>query len=723
VIQASRRSVRLLAWALVLAAAALLGAHLLGLIDGLTLERLKSSRDALAEWREGQPLAAAGMFFAIYVIATGLSIPGAVILTLAGGALFGLVLGLLLVSFASSLGALLAFLLSRYLFRGLVRQRLGRLLEPLDAGLRKDGAFYLLTLRLVPLFPFWLVNLAMGLSSIPAIRFYLVSQIGMLPATFVYVNAGTQIGAIDAVGDVLSPPLLASFVLLGLLPLVVRGCLGWLQRRRQAARWSRPTRFDRNLIVIGAGAGGLVTAYVAAAARAQVTLVEAAAMGGDCLNHGCVPSKTLIRTARLARQIRQSRHFGLAHADPQVDFKALMQRVREVIARIEPHDSVERYRGLGVEVLEGRARVLSPWTVRIDRGDGGHQVLSARHIVIATGASPLIPDLPGLEAAGYLTSETVWGLERLPRRLVVLGGGPIGCELGQAFSGLGSRVTLVESAARVLGREDPDVSELVESGLREDGVQVLTGYQALRVEQDQDQKWLVVRGEAGELKLPFDELLCAVGRRPRVDGLGLEAVGVALTASGAIAVDAFLQTSCPGILAVGDVTGSSQFTHAAAHQGWHAAVNAMFAGFWRIRLDQSVMPRATFTEPEVARVGLTESEARAQGVDFEVTRYDLAELDRAIVDGCNRGFVKVLTPRGGDRILGATAVGEHASEWIAEMTLAMRHGLGLKRVLSTVHLYPSFAEANRHAAGLWRSAHAPAYLLAWIEGFHRWRRG
>jgi pyruvate/2-oxoglutarate dehydrogenase complex dihydrolipoamide dehydrogenase (E3) component/uncharacterized membrane protein YdjX (TVP38/TMEM64 family) len=706
------------------AAAALFGAHFLGLLDGLTLERLKSSRDALVAWREASPLAAAGSFFAIYVLATGLSVPGAVILTLAGGALFGLTLGLLLVSFASSLGALLAFLLTRHLFREWVRQRLGRALDPIDAGVRKDGLYYLLTLRLVPLFPFWLVNLAMGLSSMGALRFYLVSQLGMLPATLVYVNAGTQIGAIEVVGDVLSPLLLASLVLLGVLPLLTRWFLGCLQRRRQAARWSRPRRFDRNLIVIGAGAGGLVTAYVGAAARARVTLVERSAMGGDCLNYGCVPSKTLIRTARLTRQIRQAKRFGLGEMDPQVDFKALMQRVREVIARIEPHDSVERYTGLGVEVLQGRARLLSPWTVRIEGGDGRHQVLSARHIVIATGATPVVPDLPGLEEAGYLTSETVWGLERLPQRLVVLGGGPIGCELGQAFAQLGSRVTLVESAGRVLAREDPEVSELVEAGLREDGAQVLTGYQAVRVEQGQQgQKWLLVRSEKGELKLPFDELLCAVGRKPRVDGLGLESVGVALTSDGKIAVDTYLQTSCPSVLAVGDVTGLSQFTHAAAHQGWHAAVNAMFDGFWRFRLDQSVIPRATFTDPEVARVGLTESEARAQGVDFEVTRYELAELDRAIVDGCNRGFVKVLTPRGRDRILGATAVGEHASEWIAEMSLAMKHGLGLKRILSTVHLYPSFAEANRHAAGVWRSAHAPARLLVLIERFHRWRRG
>jgi pyruvate/2-oxoglutarate dehydrogenase complex dihydrolipoamide dehydrogenase (E3) component/uncharacterized membrane protein YdjX (TVP38/TMEM64 family) len=688
----------------------------------LTLDQLKASRDALQAQVLSAPLATAAVFFAVYVAAAALSIPGAVVLTLAAGAMFGLGWGLLLVSFASSLGALLAFLAARYLLRDGIQARFGKALAPINEGVRKDGPFYLLTLRLVPLFPFWLVNLLMGLTPMGAARFYVVSQLGMLPGTVVYVNAGTQLAAIRSPGDVLSPGLLGSFVLLGLFPLLAKAGVGWLRRRKLYARWTKPKSFDRNLVVIGAGAGGLVSAYIAAAVKAKVTLVEGHRMGGDCLNFGCVPSKALIRSAKMARQLKKAHELGLADAAGRVDFAAVMARVHRVIADIAPHDSVERYTGLGVDVLQGHARITSPWTVEVTDADGRRQTLTTKAIVIAAGASPFVPPIPGLKDAGFLTSDTVWGLTELPQRLVVLGGGPIGSELAQSFARLGSAVTQVEMAPRLMGREDPEVSDLVAASLRADGVNVLTGHQALRVEVVGGEKRLVAKQGEREVVIPFDQLLCAVGRSPRVTGYGLEELGIPLTPRKTIETNAWLQTLYPNIYAVGDVAGPFQFTHTAAHQAWYAAVNALFGRLRRFKADYRVIPWATFTDPEVARVGLSETEAKEQGIAFEVTRYGIDDLDRAIADGTAHGFVKVLTVPGKDRILGVTIVGEHAGDLLAEYVLAMKHGLGLNKILGTIHTYPTLAEANKYAAGEWKRAHAPHKLLQWLARYHAWER-
>jgi pyruvate/2-oxoglutarate dehydrogenase complex dihydrolipoamide dehydrogenase (E3) component/uncharacterized membrane protein YdjX (TVP38/TMEM64 family) len=688
----------------------------------LTLDNLKASRDALQARVQAAPLATAGLFFVVYVAAAALSIPGALILTLAAGAMFGLGWGLLLVSFASSLGALLAFLVARYLLRDAIQARLGKSLAPINEGVAKDGTFYLLTLRLVPVFPFWLINLLMGLTPMGAGRFYLVSQLGMLAGTAVYVNAGTQLAAIQSPGDILSPGLLGSFVLLGLFPLLAKAGVGWLERRKVYAKWVKPRSFDRNLVVIGAGAGGLVSAYIAAAVKAKVTLIESHRMGGDCLNFGCVPSKALIRSAKMARQLKKAHELGVADAAGRVDFAAVMKRVHGVIADVEPHDSVERYSGLGVEVLQGHARMTSPWTVEVKLADGATQTLTTKAIVIAAGASPFVPPIPGLKEAGFLTSDTVWGLTELPGRLVVLGGGPIGSELAQSFARLGSTVTQVEMAPRIMVREDPEVSELVAASLRADGVDVLTGHQAVRVEVVDGEKRLVARHGQAEVVIPFDELLCAVGRSPRVSGYGLEELGIPLTPRKTIETNAWLQTRYPNIYAVGDVAGPFQFTHTAAHQAWYAAVNALFGRFRRFKADYSVVPWATFTDPEVARVGLSETEAKEQGIAFEVTRYGIDDLDRAIADGTAHGFVKVLTVPGKDRILGVTIVGEHAGDLLAEYVLAMKHGLGLNKILGTIHTYPTLAEANKYAAGEWKRAHAPQKLLQWVGRYHEWER-
>jgi pyruvate/2-oxoglutarate dehydrogenase complex dihydrolipoamide dehydrogenase (E3) component/uncharacterized membrane protein YdjX (TVP38/TMEM64 family) len=688
----------------------------------LTLDNLKASRDALVGAYQARPLAVVAAYFAVYVVATALSIPGAVVLTLAAGAMFGLWVGLLVVSFASSLGGLLAFLAARYLLRDMVQARLGKALAPINEGVKKDGTFYLLTLRLVPAFPFWLINLLMGLTPITAKRFYAVSQVGMLAATFVYVNAGTQLAAIQSPRDVLSPVLLGSFVLLGIFPLIAKAVVGWLQRRKVYARWTRPASYDRNLVVIGAGAGGLVSSYIAAAVKAKVTLIEGHKLGGDCLNFGCVPSKALIRSAKMASQLKKAQTLGIAGATGTVDFAAVMKRIHHVIRDIEPHDSVERYTGLGVEVLQGHARITSPWQVAVTLADGSTRTLTTRSIVIAAGASPFVPPIPGLQDTGFLTSDTVWGLTALPKRLVVLGGGPIGCELAQSFARLGSQVTQVEMAPRVMLREDTEVSDLVATALRDDGVTLLTGHQAVRAEVVDGEKRLVVRQGERELAIAFDELLCAVGRSPRVTGYGLEELGIPLTPRKTIDTNAWLQTLYPNIYAVGDVAGPYQLTHVAAHQAWYAAVNALFGRFKRFKADYAVIPWATFTDPEVARVGLSEAEAREQGVAHEVTRYGIADLDRAIADGTAHGFVKVLTVPGKDKILGVTIVGEHAGDLLAEYVLAMKHGLGLNKILGTIHTYPTLSEANKYAAGEWKRAHAPKRLLEWVARYHAWER-
>ncbi|MGC4366328.1 FAD-dependent oxidoreductase [Hydrogenophaga sp. R2] len=692
----------------------------------LNLQALKEAQGQLEALRSQHPLGLAAAYFAVYVAATALSVPGATVITLAGGALFGLWWGVLIVSFASTLGATLAFLASRFLLRDAVQARFGQRLAEIERGIERDGAFYLLSLRLIPVVPFFLINLLMGLTRMRAGTFYAVSQIGMLPGTLVYVNAGTQLATIGSLRDVLSPALLGSLVLLGVFPWLARWGMGLLRRQRVLSPWAdqRPTRFDRNLIVIGAGAGGLVTAYIGATVKASVTLIEAHAMGGDCLNTGCVPSKALIRSAKLAHQMRHADRWGLQPVQPAVPWREVMARVRSVIRSIEPHDSVARYSGLGVEVLQGRAQLVDPWTVEVALHGGGSQRLTARSIVIATGAAPVVPDLPGLREH-CVTSETLWNaLERLdapPRRLLVLGGGPIGCELSQALARLDAGVTLVEQAPRLLLKEDADVSEQARAALARDGVQVLTDHRALGVVERDGQRWLQVQGDGPVRELPFDLLLCAVGRQARLQGFGLEALGLA--DGRVLETDDHLQTRIPHILAVGDVTGRWQLTHAAAHQAWYAAVNALFGHLRRFRVDARVMPAAVFIEPEVARVGLNEQEAAAQGVPFEVTRYGIDDLDRALADSEAHGFVKVLTVPGRDTILGVTIVGSHAAELLAEYVLAMKHGLGLNRVLGTVHAYPTWSEANKYAAGEWRRAHAPRGVLRWLERYHAWRRG
>ncbi|MEA1604866.1 FAD-dependent oxidoreductase [Pseudomonas spirodelae] len=685
----------------------------------LNLEALKAQQVALNAQVAEQPWLAAGLFFLAYVAVTALSLPGAALMTLLGGALFGLIEGFVLISFASTLGASLAMLSSRFLLRDWVQGRFGQRLASINNGVEREGAFYLFALRLVPLFPFFLINLAMGLTRLPLRTYWWVSQLGMLPGTLVYVNAGRELGQLESLSGILSPGLLGAFVLLGVFPLIARKLLGLIQARRVYAGWHKPKTFDRNLVVIGAGAGGLVSAYIAAAVKAKVSLIEKHQMGGDCLNTGCVPSKALLRSAKLANELKKGEALGFTGVQGQVDFPAVMQRIQRVIADIEPHDSVERYTGLGVEVIEGEAKILSPWTVEVNG-----QTLSSRNLIIAAGARPFVPDIPGLEQIQAYTSDTIWTLRQQPRWLLVLGGGPIGCELSQAFQRLGSQVIQVERGGRLLPREDANASEAVMASLRADGVDLRLGHQAERFEVVDGETRMIARNlDTGEpVTIAFDCLLLALGRKANVSGYGAEELGLTLRDNGTLETDEYLATRFPNIFAVGDVTGPYQFTHVAAHQAWYAAVNALFAGFKRFKADYRVIPHCTFTDPEVARVGLSEAEAQAQNVAYEVTRYGIDDLDRAIADEAAHGYVQVLTTPGKDRILGVTIVGEHAGELLTEYVLAMKYNLGLNKILGTIHSYPTMSEANKYAAGEWKRAHAPQGLLRLVEHFHTWRR-
>jgi pyruvate/2-oxoglutarate dehydrogenase complex dihydrolipoamide dehydrogenase (E3) component/uncharacterized membrane protein YdjX (TVP38/TMEM64 family) len=705
---------------LVLAAIAVLVAAFfaLGGHRYLGLEALRAQQVSIQQYYAAHPWQTALGYFVVYVAVTGLSLPGAAVLTLFGGAVFGLLWCTVIVSFASSIGATLAFLASRFLLRDWVQARFGGRLKPVNEGMAQEGAFYLFALRLVPAFPFFVINLLMGLTTIRTWTFYWVSQLGMLAGTIVYVYAGTQLGEFR-----LSPGLVAAFTLLGIFPLAAKRALGALKARRVYAKWPKPAHFDRNMVVIGAGSAGLVSAYIAAAVKARVTIVEKHRMGGDCLNTGCVPSKALIKTARVLSTIRRAKEYGLKNAVAEFDFAEVMERVQRVIAAVEPHDSIERYTALGVECLQGEAKIASPWIVEIQMPNGKSKVLTTRSIVIAAGARPFVPPIPGIELAGYYTSDTLWGMRELPARLVVLGGGPIGCELAQAFARFGAQVTQVEMLPRLLVREDPEIAAMVEKRFREEGVDVRTGHRAKEFRVVDGHKVLICEHDGRDLAIEFDALLVAVGRVANTAGYGLEDLGIPLTKARTVQTNEFLQTLYPNIYACGDVAGPFQFTHTAAHQAWYAAVNGLFGDLKKFRADYSVITWATFTDPEVARVGLNETDAKEKGVAYEVSTYGIDDLDRAIADEEAHGVVKVLTVPGSDRILGVTIAGEHAGDLIAEFVAAMRHGIGLNKVLGTIHIYPTLAEANKYAAGVWKKAHAPRKLLGYVEKFHAWMRG
>lgn len=691
----------------------ILGVQWFGLDQYLSFDYIKTNQARFYEFYQENALLTISAYMLIYIMTTALSIPGATILTLLGGGLFGFGLGLTLVSFASTIGATLAFLIARVLFRDALEKKYAQKLKSINRGIEKEGAFYLFTLRLVPIFPFFLINIVMGLTKISWWKFFVVSQVGMLAGTAVYVNAGLQLSKLENLQGILSPTMLATFALLGVFPLLANKILGSLRAKRVYQGWKRPKRYEYNMVVIGAGSAGLVTSYICAAVKAKVALVEKEKMGGDCLNTGCVPSKALIRSAKVAYAVKNAKKFGVSVGDVKVDFAAAMNRVHDVIAQIEPHDSIERYTGLGVECITAEAEIISPWEVKVN-----DRILTTKNITIATGASPFVPALPGLEEADFVTSNTLWKLQELPKRFVVLGAGPIGLEMAQSFARLGSKVTVLEMGERILPREDEDVAKVVAERLQLEGVQIITKAKAEKI----DSGKVIYLQEGSQQELEFDKILIAVGRKPNLKGYGLENLNINVRANGTIEANGYLQTNYPNIYVCGDVTGPFQLTHTAAHQAWYCAGNALFGKFKKFQVDYSVIPWCTYVDPEVATVGKNELACQEEGIVYDVTKYGIDDLDRAIADGNQYGFVKVLTQKGSDKILGATIVGANAGELLVEFVTSMKHGKGLNSILGTIHSYPTMAEANKYAAGVWKKANAPEKLLSYVQKFHQWTR-
>lgn len=704
-------------------AAAIVAFFYYGLGDYLTIEAFKAQQAEFDRAYTQNPVWVLGIFFLVYVVTTALSLPGAAILTLAAGALFGLVTGTIIVSFASTIGATLAFLSSRFLLRDWVQGKFGERLSGLNDGLQRDGAFYLFTIRMIPAFPFFVVNLLMGLTKIRTWTYYWVSQLGMLAGTIVYVNAGTQIAGLEVGQSIFTPAVIGSFVVLAMFPWIAKLAIGIIKKRKIYSGFQKPKKFDRNLIVIGAGAAGLITSYIAALVKAKVTLIEANEMGGDCLNTGCVPSKALIKSAGIADKIRHADRYGLEAREPEIDFSKVMSRVHDVISEIEPHDSVERYEELGVDVEKGYATFIDPWTIEIAKPGGGTQRLTAKNIVVATGAAPFVPSLPGIEDSGYLTSETLWnalsGREDAPSRMTIMGGGPIGCELAQSFQRLGAQVTIVEMADRLLAKEDASAAEIIEEHLRAEGVDIRLGHRAIRVD---GRGKLIVESDDREEMIAYDELIIAVGRRARVAGFGLENLGL-IDGEGRLQVDENLASSMPHIYVAGDVAGNQQLTHGAAHEAWYATINSLAAPFKSYRADYRVLPRVTYTDPEVASVGITEAEAKEKAIEYEITTYMLDDLDRAIAESEKAGFVKLLTMPGSEKILGVTMVASHAGEMIAPYILAMRHNMKLGKIAAAIMPYPTWSEGGKFAVGEYKKARKPEKLLRFAERYFAWRRG
>ncbi|MCD4677130.1 MAG: FAD-dependent oxidoreductase, partial [Desulfobacula sp.] len=535
--------------------------------------------------------------------------------------------------------------------------------------------------------------------------------------TIVFVNAGTQLAKIESPGGILSLNIILSFALLGVFPIVAKRFTAYVRNQKIFSKFSKPKSFDYNLVVIGAGSAGLVASLIAAAVKAKVALIEEHKMGGDCLNTGCVPSKALIASAKLASYAKRAKEFGFDKVSIDFDFAIVMERIQSIIKKVEPHDSVERYTGMGVDCIQGRAKILSPFEVKVN-----DKILTTKNIIVATGAKPMIPDLPGLDKIHYLTSDNIWDIRTLPENLLVLGAGPIGCELAQGFSRLGSKVTLVQRGSQTMKKEDPDAAQIILDRFHSEDIKVLLNHSAKAIDISGKEKQLICDHDGKQVRIKFDQILIALGRTPNVKGFGLEELGVELAGNRHIDTNEFLQTNFPNIYCSGDVHGRYQFTHTAAHESWYSAVNALFGRFKKFRVDYSIIPWATYTDPEVARVGLNETDAKGANIDYEMVKYGIDDLDRAIADSEDHGFVKVLTKPGKDKILGVTIVGNHAADVIAEFVLAMKHGIGLNKILGTIHIYPTMAEANKYAAGLWKKNHAPKKLLAWIKKYHTWMR-
>jgi dihydrolipoamide dehydrogenase len=695
----------------------LLLAYKLGLREYLNFNYLKNNLSQVQASFATNPLKTIIIYSALYIFATALSFPGAAILTIFGGAVFGTLHGVLIVSFASTIGATLSFWVTRFLLKDYMAHKFRSQVSTINRNIEKEGAFYLLSLRLIPIFPFFIVNMGMGLTSISTFIYFVVSQIGMLPGTIIYVYAGLEFSKLTSISGILNPKIIVVLVLLGILPFIAKFLLNCFKNYQLYKKFKKPKNFDFNMLVIGGGAAGLVTSFISAAVKAKVALVEKDKMGGDCLNYGCVPSKALIKSSKAIHLTKNAELLGLKKIQIDFEFAEVMARVKRVVATVEPHDSVKRFTSLGVECISGEAKILSPYEVKI-----GEKIYTTKNITIATGSKPLVPKIKGIENANYVTSETIWDLKILPKKFLIIGCGPIGCELAQCFTRFGSEVTMIERSERILIREDLEVSCLIKEVLSNEGVKILTHHKILEFTEVENRNYLVCQSSDGVIRYEYDLVLIAMGRVANVKGFGLEELGVTITSKGTIETNEYLQTTYPNIFASGDVAGPYQLTHMAAHQAWYCAVNGLFGKFKKFKVDYSVVPWCTYTDPEVATVGINEESAKEKKLDYEVTIYHLDDLDRAIADDETKGFVKIITQKGSDKILGATIVGAQASTMILEFISAMKFRKGLNQILGTIHIYPSLGEANKYAAGVWKRAHAPERLLIYLEKYFNWIR-
>lgn len=715
---------------------------------------LKSALDWIGKLGPWGPV----IFVGLYVVATVLFVPGS-LLTLGAGAVFGVALGSVCVSISATLGATAAFLVGRYLARDAIARKIEKheKFATIDRAVADEGWKIVLLTRLSPVFPFTLLNYAFGLTRVKLSHYVLASWIGMIPGTVMYVYLGSLVN----VGAGHRQRTTGEWVLYGvglLATVTVTVFVTRLARRALAKKigstetvqsskeimsvpsapvlvrpadahnarlvsnvhppdWQNPSPAPcYNLVVIGAGTAGLVTAAGAAGLGAKVALVEKSLLGGDCLNVGCVPSKAVIRSGRAVFDAKEAGPFGVRVGKPvEIDFSAVMERMRKLRADLSPHDSAQRFANLGVDVFLGEARFASPDTVEV-----AGQTLRFKRAVIATGARAVEPPILGLAEAGYLTNETVFNLTQRPARLAVIGGGPIGCELAQAFQRLGSQVSLLHKNAHLLDREDMEAAALVQKAFIREGVALHLNATITRVERSAGGKLVYYEAQGKEETLAVDEILAGAGRAPNIEGLNLEAAGVRYDRRKGVLVNDCLQTSNPHIYGAGDVCLAWKFTHAADFSARIVIQNALFLG--RKKASTLTMPWCTYTDPEIAHVGLYERDARERGVEVDTYVREFKEVDRAVLDGEEDGFVKFHVKKGHDEILGATIVARHAGEMISEISVAMAARIGLGKLASVIHPYPTQAEALRQCGDAYNRTRLTPTVKKWMGRWLAWQR-
>ncbi|MBA3536096.1 MAG: FAD-dependent oxidoreductase [Tatlockia sp.] len=676
----------------------------------LTFTSLRENRATLISWTKEHFFMAALLYMSCYTLAVAASVPGAVFLTLAGGFLFGVVFGTVFVIVSATLGATALFFAVRTSFGDWLAKSALSWLGRMREGFQQNAFSYLLMLRLVPLFPFWVVNIVPALLGVDAKTFIITTFFGILPGSIVYVMVGNGLSHVFEANQ--TPNLGIIFDIKVLLPLLALAALSFipiLYKRvnpKEQKKNPKTNQIKCDLSIIGAGAGGLSVAAVAAQLGLKVVLLESGKMGGDCLNYGCVPSKSLLAAGKIAYQLRHAAQFGISSKGLEIDFKKVMQQVHAVIKVLAKNDSVERFESLGVQVIKAVARFSGVNTlVAQDR------VIEARRIVIATGSSPFKPPIPGLEDTPYLTNETIFNLTEQPKHLIVIGGGPIGCELAQAFSMLGSKITLIEGF-NLLPKDDVDCVAILRAQLKAMGIIIHEQAKVLGVEPHAHGGIKVSINQAGEkLAIRGSHLLIATGRRANVENLDLEKAGIVYSNKG-IEVNSRLQTSNRRVYALGDVVGPYQFTHMATYQAGIVLRNIAFK--IPAKVDYRAIPWVTYTLPEIAHVGLLAEEA-LKHADIQFTEWSFLENDRAQTEHSLEGKIKIISDKKG-RVLGVTIVGAHAGELILPWVIAIREKRTLRSFTDAVSPYPTLSEISKRVAGEFYKSKLFSNKTRWLVG-------